>query len=118
MPLPLLAWALGALLLGGFATVCWLDDEDKEEIEGYMVKNGYDTLHKVFMILSRVGDRIMRRLGLKGSAQTSTTQTQQREVTNPDELPEDARAAYERIRARRSKREDVDMTSQFMEMTR
>lgn len=118
MPIPLILWGIGALLLGGFATICWLDDEDKEEIEEYMVTNGYDKLHKVFMILSRVGDRIMRRLGLKGTPDTSVTKTQQREVSDPSELPDNAREAFERIRARKSGREDVDITSMMLEVTR
>lgn len=118
MPFPFIAFAIGSLLLGGLLTLCWLDDEEKEEIEEYMVKNGYNTLHKVFMNLSRVGDRIMRWLGLKGTPDVNVTQTHQREVTDPSELPDAAREAYHRIRARQSQREKVDITGLVMEVTR
>lgn len=121
MPLPLVAWIVGGLLLGaaGVAMVlvfaAWIEDRHKEEIESFLLNRDLKTIRSIFVRFTQIGNKILHWFGVKSKDTEQVMYTSVRRVKNPQDMPDELRAKHEALKARKMKRASVDVTSTLIQ---
>jgi hypothetical protein len=116
MPLPLVVWIVGAVVLGvgGVIAIGLLDDGDKVAVGRALAAHGHETLHQLWVIFTRVAGDLCRKLGIKATPTSNVVETSSRTVSENDaSIPDHVR---EKLKS--SACVHVDVTNEYLEMTR
>lgn len=116
MPLPLVVWIAGVVVfgVGGVIAIGLLNDGDKVAVGRVLAANGHETLHRLWVIFTRVGGDLCRMLSIKATPTSHVVETSSRTVSEDDaSIPDHVR---EKLRSAACVR--VDVTNEYLELER